>query len=608
MKCIRPRLQVFVACLLLAPAFAQPAEPPADETPVNLDEHPDMTPAGMNGATAGDAMRAMHAEAAAFAAPAASGIEPVFTRSGSNLRYGTYLKETRLTPDVVRHGLELLGTLHAPGDTHPEAQPLFAPKVPTHDGLHDLVIVATNADQVWAFDANTYEVQWTRTVGKPVKSIQKIDGWLTNDHFGIMSTPVIDGGNVYVVAWVSTDGKMATARHELFEVRLADGVILRSLPLPGSQAMPRKQRAALSFLKVKNVRTLLIPWGTIYETAAGAHGFLTAVNLDKWKIVSEWSSSPNGRGAGLWMAGAGPVLDAEGYIYLMTGNGDFDPAQGNFSESFVKLRYDGKTFKVVDWWAPFTDAARVKDLSPDDTKKWNDSDLGAGAPVVIPEMQLVGGAGKDSIWYQMDWRRMGKPTAAELGNAGQNYARLLAPPIFLGFNGIGINAHPDDPRQLNQLFYNQTHHQHGAPIYWNGKLFNMCENGNVRMWTVSRDGLKFVARSAEVASPFSNTPPGGMPGGMMALSANGNQNGVLWAIVPDGDANQTTTTARVFAFDAQALGGKFGDGDTQLPRLWMSDPHHQYVKFGVPVVNDGRLWVPTSDGTIQVWGRPGPGS
>ena len=89
----------------------------------------------------------------------------------------------------------------------------------------------------------------------------------------------------------------------------------------------------------------------------------------------------------------------------------------------------------------------------------------------------------------------------------------------------------------------------------------------------------------------------------MALSANGTRGGVLWAVVPDGDANRSTTTGRVFAFDVQALGGKLGDGDTQLQRIWMSDPHHEYVKFGVPVINDGRLWVPASDGTIQVWGK-----
>src|SRR5262249_46290709 len=148
----------------------------------------------------------------------------------------------------------------------------------------------------------------------------------------------------------------------------------------------------------------------------GAHGFLTAVNLDKWKLVTEWNSTPTGSGGGIWMAGAGPVIDEEGFIYLMTGNGGFDPdlQKKNFSESLLKIQYDGTAFKVVDWWTPFTDASRVKGLTGDDVARWSDSDLGAGAPVVIPELGVVGGAGKDSIWYQMDWRKMGMTTVADL--------------------------------------------------------------------------------------------------------------------------------------------------------------------------------------------------
>jgi len=582
-----------------APLIAQPQAP----TPVNLDSHPAMAPpeklSGVNAATADMPM------APRAAVAPASGLQLIDTRSGSNLRLGTYLHETQLTPDVVRGGLSLLAALQVPGDKHPEAQPLFAPKVSMHDGLHDLVLIATNANEVWAFDANTYRMLWTRNVGRAVASTKDIDYWRTNDNFGILSTPVIDSGsgNMYVVAWVSTDAKVATAHHQLVEIRLSDGAILREMQLPGTTAMPRKQRAALSFFKVKGVRTLLIPWGTVYETASGAHGYLTAVNLDKWKIVSEWNATANGSGAGIWMAGGGPVIDAEGYIYLMTGNGDFDPDKGNYGESFVKLRYDGTAFKPVDWWSPFTDAARVKGLTGNDVASWSDSDLGSGAPLVIPEMGLVGGAGKDSVWYQLDWRKMGQTRLADLNDAARNYGKLLAQPIFVGFNGLNLNAHPDDPRGLNQLFYNLTHHQHGPIVYWNGKLFNMCENGNVRMWSISRAGLQFVARSAEVASPFSPTPPGGMPGGMMALSANGTKDGVLWVVVPDADANRYTVTARVFAFDAQKLGGKMWDGDVQLTRIWMSDPHHEYVKFGVPVINDGRLWIPTSDGTVQVWGH-----
>ena len=588
------------------------------QDPVNLDRHPGMKPSGVNAATA-------HIEMARAQAPAASGIQPVTTRSGSNMRYGTYLTETRLTPEVVRGGLSLLATLKLPGDRRIEAQTLFANSVAMKNGSHDLAIQATNANQVYAFDAKTYKQLWMRTLGKPIKSIQKIDSWLTNDSFGILGTPVIVGGSVYCVAWVSADGNYTTAHHFLYEVRLRDGSVARKLQLPGDPGMPRKQRSALTALNLNGTDWLFIPWGTIFETANGAHGFITAVNLKTFTVATEWSATQNGNGSGIWMAGSGPTAWTEKgtngqdaiYLVLMTGNGDFDPDRQNYSESFVKIRFNGASFEVVDWWTPFTDAGRIAGLSEEEKQKWNDSDLGSGAPIVVPELGIIGGAGKDSIWYQMDWRRMGMTRAADLGNARANYSKLLFAPLFLGFNGIGLNAHPDDVRQLNQLFYDQTHHQHGSPIYWAGKIFNMCENGNLRVWSLKRDGLDFIARSTEVASPFSPRIPGGMPGGMMALSANGTKDGVLWAVIPDGDANNgdsnrkefafmRATTGRVFAFDAQTWGAKMPDGDTQIQRLWMSDipvaGHHVFAKFNVPVINDGRVWVPTGDGTILVFG------
>ena len=54
-------------------------------------------------------------------------------------------------------------------------------------------------------------------------------------------------------------------------------------------------------------------------------------------------------------------------------------------------------------------------------------------------------------------------------------------------------------------------------------------------------------------------PPHGMPGGMLALSANGKKagTGILWAVVPlDGDANQQRgVKGIVLALDAQDVNG-----------------------------------------------------
>jgi len=85
----------FLAILAAATARAQ-----STGKTVNDDDH-GMKLAGVNGPTA-------HLEMAAPPAAAASPLQPVTTRSGSNLRHGTYLHETRLTPAVVRGGLRKL--------------------------------------------------------------------------------------------------------------------------------------------------------------------------------------------------------------------------------------------------------------------------------------------------------------------------------------------------------------------------------------------------------------------------------------------------------------------------------------------------------------------
>jgi hypothetical protein len=585
-------VSVFATAPLLR---AQPPEHPV----VNDDRAHHDHPAGVNAATA-------HVERERVAAPPSAGLQLISARSGSNLRYGAY-HETRLTPAVVRGGMRKLAELKMAGDAHGmDAQPVFAPRVMINGRRRDLILCATLANRIYAFDCATYKQVWMTNLGKPIISSKSIDFWGTNQHFGIMSTPEILDNRLYVVAWVSQNGSKEKAAHFLHEVRLSDGKVLRRLQLPGANpTLQRKQRASLASSKANGKRTIFVPFGTVQETANGAHGFITAIDIDSWTVSDELNLTKNGSGAGVWMAGQAPTVlvepDDNGrqvtYLVFMTGNGDFDPDNGNFGECFVKARFDG-TFSIVDWWSPWRDDDRGGG-------GWNDMDLAAGGLIVIPGSGLVLGAGKDSILYSLDWRKMGKTSVSDLQNPAGNYAKLKTPPIWFGFfPGFGVSAAPDDPRQLNKLFFNKTHHQHGSPIYWPEKklLYTWCENGNLRAGAVNDNGeWKFLARSEEVASPYSPVPPGGMPGGMMCLSSNGADDGVIWGCVPDKDANRAQTFGRVFAFDAADFGERMQDGDTQIERLWMSDPHHVFAKFNPPVVNDGRLWVPCYDGTVWVW-------
>jgi hypothetical protein len=82
----------------------------------------------------------------------------VTTRAFDLARTGANVHETVLTPDAVRsRGIKRLFSLNVPGDARGcEAQPLMVSALVMADGsTHDVVFLASMANQVWAFDAMT---------------------------------------------------------------------------------------------------------------------------------------------------------------------------------------------------------------------------------------------------------------------------------------------------------------------------------------------------------------------------------------------------------------------------------------------------------------------
>src|SRR3954454_6765027 len=101
----------------------------------------------------------------------------VLTRAYDNSRTGANVHETELTAAAVgKRGIRRLFSLNLPGDARgAEAQPLVVADVQMPDGgRRDLVLVATMANRVFAFDANTGAQVWSHTLGTPVKGNQGI--------------------------------------------------------------------------------------------------------------------------------------------------------------------------------------------------------------------------------------------------------------------------------------------------------------------------------------------------------------------------------------------------------------------------------------------------
>ena len=59
------------------------------------------------------------------------------------------------------------------------------------------------------------------------------------------------------------------------------------------------------------------------ETGNGAAGWIFAFDCATNSIAAALATS-QGEGAGIWMGGQGLAADPQGFLYALTGNGDFD--------------------------------------------------------------------------------------------------------------------------------------------------------------------------------------------------------------------------------------------------------------------------------------------
>jgi len=591
----------------------------------------------------------------------------VLTRSYDNGRTGANNSETILTPQLLLNkGLRRLKSLNVDDDPRIEAQPLYVPKLQMQDGKnHNVVFVATMANQVWAFDADAPEgrdLLWKTSLGKPFRPAEgrqpdghrttAIDWWGINILWGILSTPVIDldAKRMYLVNWVTgADNQPALFLHgidlkdgkeigcgagkgvSICGVRIQAALLNdKGAPAVDAKGKPvsllpdQKQRAALLLTPLRGQHKTLFVATTGGENPGDPHGWMIAFDVDSFRQTAAWVSTPKSFGGGIWQGSQGPSADDEGNVYAMTGNGGYITDTGgqthsfvgdtDFAEAFVKLKYvkpaaGQATLSLVDWFVPFLDSER-QNLGNYD---YRDQDLGSAGPVVPPEGDLLIGAGKDGLLYVLDRHNFGK----QVGNLNVLKSKL---PSYVTYNGVGLptsGKSMDFPLGDPSRYPSKTHHLHGSPVYWNGSsgpmIFTWGENESLRAWKIdlSSGNVSFVGKGGEIASAKLAGDPtgiGGMPGGMLTLSSNGKQanTGIVWATAPiDGDANHDVVPGIARAYDATQLDATPIDSLTpRLKLLWdstRSGVTFDFSKFCTPFVADGRFFVPTYDGRVDIY-------
>jgi hypothetical protein len=530
---------------------------------------------------------------------------------------------------------------------------------------HDAVFACDMSNNVYAFDADNLGLLWKRKLGNPVVITRRWDMWMINPFWGVLSTPVIDLATqtLYCVSTSSEDGSMGKAVYTLHSLSLADGSDRATgLPLngatyraPGGAAaqvlgsVARKQRPALTLVEARGHKTVFIPFGSFLESARTNLGWVVAVDVTdvaRPVLSASWTTgSGHYPGAGIWQAGQGLSVDAQGCLHCMTGNGGFDPPTGNFGNCFLKLSYTPPTasakanIRCLDWWSPYSDAGRAGDdptlvtpntQPPDDmdavpTNAVNntsnahlvgDEDLGSGGALPLPKLltgfakDVIVGGGKDGIFYVLDSAALGRTQREDFApeRIAGNWAKLLSSPWAATYNGLGLDLAPTQLDTLPSAFGGYTRHIHGSPVGYRSPdhgilLFVQGENGAVQSIRLNPDfSLTWVGAGQEAASQGMR-PPGGMPGGMLALTcqAEGDNTAVLWALMPwYGNANQSVTPGRLVAYGANWVSG----AGSNLIKLWDSaDWNIQYMhaKFNILTPFKNRLFVPSYDGRILVF-------
>ena len=520
-------------------------------------------------------------------------MQPWLTREADNSRSGWNNQETVLTQQsVTAKGMSLKTIIPVFGDARGmEAQPLILPGVQTARGKRDVMVLPSMANVVRGIDAHDGSQIWQVTLGTPIQGSGAIDYHVINDKWGCLSTGVIDPKTArdYQVCWVSPDGSgnPKTAQYFMFVLNVADGsrvvppVLIDGLDF---NAAMRKARSSAVLIQPQGVETVLQCTGSVNETANGSSGYCFAFDTATNKVTAMMATT-KGKGAGIWMAGAGLACDKDSDCYAITGNGDFDGIS-QWGESFIKIRYtppaagSAASINVIDHWTPWTDDARAGAANATPANKLagmsmeteavrpvgggmsmpmanarvvagrdqrgkpvllvypelspgarTDQDLGSGGLAFIGDLNIICGGGKDGLLYCMHANKMGETTLADLNAAHANCAKLVGgTPVWATMDpGNNIDPCPQDPRNLNFLPFGDSAHLHSPPVVmWDPllnawTLFLWGENQQLHKWQVSANAApKYLAESREYASPdVRGNAPGGMPGGFCAGSSNG---------------------------------------------------------------------------------------
>jgi outer membrane protein assembly factor BamB len=240
-------------------------------------------------------------------------------------------------------------------------QPLDGPVYAEPLVVGGQVIVATENDSVYALEAQTGKILWRTHLGSPVPLADLPCGDI--DPLGITGTPVYDPGTGLVFAVAEIRGPA----HLLAGLNVKTGQVeVRRLVDPsGINPRTYQQRAALTLYGDR----VYLAFGGLNGDCGNYRGTIVATRTDGTGSLLTFPVPTTNQG-GIWEP-SGPVLDAQGNLYVSVGNGAATRGVWDHTDSVLKL---SPSLHLEDAFAP--------ESWPRDNA--SDLDLGSLGPVLLP--------------------------------------------------------------------------------------------------------------------------------------------------------------------------------------------------------------------------------
>ncbi|HKE26374.1 MAG TPA: PQQ-binding-like beta-propeller repeat protein [Bryobacteraceae bacterium] len=456
--------------------------------------------------------------------------------------------------------LELKWKLHldnAPRELTSLSAPIVADQIKTSRGIKEFVIVAGSSDTLFAIDADTGKLVWSKTFGVTSGSAPK-PNTLCPD--ALNATPAVQNGRPKVVYAISSDGKL----HALTVVNGED----RFAPKPLVPAFSKNWSLNI----FDNVL-----YTAISQRCNGATSGVYSIDLHApdEPIRSFLAGRP-----GIW-GRAGVTISASGTVFAETGDGPYDPADGQFADTFLAL---SKRLELADYYTP-------------SNREWltrKDLDMGNISPVVFSYKgkEYLVGAGKEGRLFLLDTAALGGDTHREpmyrsplITNEEVNHA---------GRGFWGSFASWEDPHGTRWIFAPAWGPAHpGAPAFptTNGD----APHGSVMAFRVETQQGPAMLLPAWMSRDLNVPEPPVIAGGVVFVLSSGEDVRQV-----DAAGNGMGTAERLagsrkavlYALDAESGKELFNSGDTLT----------SFTHFGGIAVSNGRVFVTTWDGYVYAFG------